>query len=226
MDIETLYQHQDFYIVVKPADVSFNDETGKTGFFNSCCKFFNETLFPVHRLDKITSGLLILARNKTSAQWFQTAFENKLITKVYLALSNQKPKKKQGKVIGDMEKSRNKQWKLLKSNDNPAITQFHSLGFDNNGSSIRLFILKPLTGKTHQLRVAMKSLSSPILGDELYGGVQADRGYLHAYALMFDYKECQIRLKSLPSSGAQFEMLTDDMMKEPITKLGLEKLYE
>ena len=64
--------------------------------------------------------------------------------------------------------------------------------------NLRLFILYPKTGKTHQIRVAMKSLGSPILGDELYGGEVADRTYLHAYQLSFDYFGEAVHISASP----------------------------
>ena len=64
--------------------------------------------------------------------------------------------------------------------------------------NLRLFILYPKTGKTHQIRVAMKSLGSPILGDELYGGEVADRTYLHAYQLSFDYFGEAVQISTSP----------------------------
>ena len=105
----------------------------------------------------MTSGLLILALNAESAAEFFRLFAEHHIQKTYLALSNQKPKKKQGLIVGDMQKARNGAWKLCPSKENPAITRFESVSCEPN---LRLFILKPQTGKTHQLRVAMKSLGS------------------------------------------------------------------
>ena len=86
-----------------------------------------------------------------------------------------------------MQKARNGAWKLCQSKENPAITRFESVSCEPN---LRLFILKPQTGKTHQLRVAMKSLGSPILGDTLYGKntENIDRTYLHAARLQFEFK--------------------------------------
>ena len=117
-----------------------------------------------------------------------------------MALSNQKPKKKQGLIIGDMKKSRDGAWKLCQTKDNPAITRFESVSCEPN---LRLFILKPQTGKTHQLRVAMKSLGSSILGDGLYGKntEKIDRTYLHATQLEFDYLNDFISVTCLPSQG-------------------------
>lgn len=209
--------HSDFYIVNKPAGVGFHDEQtneGKiTGFFNRVCQHLSEDLFPVHRLDKMTSGLLILARNKACAQSFQTMFEQKQVEKVYIAITDKKPKKKQGSIVGDMSKARGGQWKLLKSQENPAITRFFSWGaVTEDNAPYRLKVLKPETGKTHQLRVACKSLGAPIVGDELYGGSSADRGYLHAFALRFCIQQQSYEYRMLPESGELFNRLTTDTM--------------
>lgn len=157
-----------------------------------------EQVWLVHRLDKITSGLLILALNKEAAANFYTLFEQHKIQKTYWAISDKKPKKKQGKIVGDMQKSRNGAWKLCHSKENPAITQFTSCRID---PPLRHFILQPKTGKTHQLRVAMKSLGSPILGDSLYSGSESDRVYLHAHQLEFNYQNEHFYVQALPESG-------------------------
>ena len=99
-----------------------------------------------------------------------------------------------------MKKAREGAWKLCQTKENPAITRFASVSCEPN---LRLFILKPQTGKTHQLRVAMKSLGSPILGDGLYGKntEKIDRTYLHATQLEFDYLNNFISVTCLPSHG-------------------------
>jgi len=68
----------------------------------------------------------------------------------------------------------------------------------------RLYLIKPYTGKTHQIRVALKSVSAPILGDALYQAEPADRVYLHAYALSFYYQGQLYQFRQAPSSGAMF----------------------
>ncbi|HEX5710447.1 MAG TPA: RNA pseudouridine synthase, partial [Sulfuricurvum sp.] len=89
--------------------------------------------------------------------------------------------------------------------ENPAITQFISCALRTHE---RFFLIKPHTGKTHQIRVALKSLGSPIAGDERYA--QADeahkeeRGYLHAYALRFFLNEEEFRFISPPHEGERF----------------------
>lgn len=203
--VRICFEHNDFLIVYKPAGVGFHDEKDQSvGFFNQCEALLGEKLFPVHRLDKITSGLIILARNLGTAQWFQSAFENQQIEKLYLAIGKGKPKKKQGLVKGDMQAARRSQWKLLKTQHNPAITQFFSQPLAIEKTGFRLYLLKPKTGKTHQIRVALKSISTPIMGDTLYGGFAADRGYLHAGRIWFDYKGQVVDITAPPTEGALF----------------------
>ena len=86
----------------------------------------------------------------------------------------------------------------------------------------RAFLVKPFTGKTHQVRVALKSVSAAILGDELYQGAAADRLYLHAYALYFNWGGADIKLVLPPSDGLEFmaELLQqhlNQMWAEPVS---------
>lgn len=115
-------------------------------------------------------------------------------------------------VIGDMTRSRRSSWKLESSKHNPAITQFFSTAA---GNGRRLFLCKPHTGKTHQIRVALKSVGSGITGDDIYGNEAADRGYLHAYALSFPYQGEQYRFLCVPTFG--------QLWQEPDTVAGLEQ---
>jgi tRNA pseudouridine32 synthase/23S rRNA pseudouridine746 synthase len=201
-----VFTHPDFYIFDKPAGVSFHSESG-TGFFADICgQHPGETLFPVHRLDRLTSGLVLIARHKTAAQDFGKLFETHAVAKTYVALSDHKPLKKQGAIIGDMQRSRSGNWKLARSKTNPAITRFTSQATDLlfNEKTVRLFVLKPQTGKTHQLRVMMKAIAAPIIGDERYGGTPADRGYLHASVLEFTWQGEKIYCEQQATTGNLF----------------------
>lgn len=193
-----LFTHADFYIFEKPPGVSFHNEQGDGFFASLVAAYPNETLFPVHRLDRITSGLLLVARNAEAAKALSALFEQGKIQKTYLALSDRKPTRKQGLIKGDMERTRNGSWKLLRTQANPAITRFTS---ESVAPGLRLFTLKPQTGKTHQLRVMMKAIGAPVLGDERYGGTPAERGYLHASGLEFEWKGEKI-ISHLPPAFA------------------------
>ena len=201
MKLDIVYQTDDFIIIYKPCGLSVHKDQSEIGLTTLLARQLDvPQAWLVHRLDKVTSGLLILALNAESAAEFLRLFSEHHIQKTYLALSNQKPKKKQGLIVGDMQKSRNGAWKLCQSKENPAITRFESVSCEPN---LRLFILKPQTGKTHQLRVAMKSLGSPILGDSLYGKntENIDRTYLHAARLQFEFKGQSFDVFSPPKEG-------------------------
>jgi tRNA pseudouridine32 synthase / 23S rRNA pseudouridine746 synthase len=199
--LEILFCSDDYWVINKPAGMSFHAESEEMGVMQSLTVMYpDRTFYPVHRLDKMTSGLLVVACHSSAAAVFGKMFENHEVEKRYLALSAKKPKKKQGTISGGMVPSRRGQWKLTKENENLAITQFFSLSFQG----YRLFLIRPLTGKTHQIRVALKSLGAPILGDLRYGGEAADRGYLHAYALQFDWQSEVRRYVCLPEFGTFF----------------------
>lgn len=163
------------------------DETQSRGILPALCEQLGVSkLWLVHRLDKVTSGCLLLALTADAASHLSQQFQAKTIDKYYLAISHKKPSKKQGTISGGMRKIRDGKWALTREQENFSITQFFNKGI---GDGLRLFILKPYTGRTHQLRVAMKSLGSPILGDTAYTGQSSDRTYLHAYQLAFTYHD-------------------------------------
>ncbi len=196
-----VFEHADFFVFDKPAGTSFHSEDGTGCFAQLQANFPDESLFPVHRLDKMTSGLLLVARNLHAARQFGERFAGHAVRKTYVALSDHKPTQKQGKIRGDMQRTRDGDWKLLRTTSNPAITRFTSYSL---APGLRLFMLHPQTGRTHQLRVMMKALGSPILGDTRYGGTPADRGYLHACRLAFDWQGASITITAMPTDGELF----------------------
>lgn len=218
-------QHTDFIVVNKSAGVNFHDEDEQgQGLFSQVKKQQQSVdsrvmLFPVHRLDKMTSGLVIFAKNLETAQQFQQLFSAHLIEKYYLALSESKPKKKQGLIKGDMVKSRRGTWKLLRTMENPAVSQFFSYAITfNNSDKSRLFLIKPHSGKTHQIRVALSSIGSAITGDPMYNAHSvADRGYLHAYAIRFTLKDESFQFITEPDSGCLF---LDGAVEDQLTMIG------
>ncbi|MCF1431369.1 MAG: TIGR01621 family pseudouridine synthase [Shewanella sp.] len=192
----------DFLVISKSANVHFHSQDGEAGVVARVESDLNLKLYPVHRLDTLTSGLIILAKSSEVAAHFTRLFSAHKVQKYYLALAMGKPKKKQGWVIGDMAKSRRSQYKLLRTTQNPAVTQFFT---QSVADGLRLYLLKPLSGKTHQLRVALASLGCPILGDAVYGGESADRGYLHAWQLEFNYQGQNYQFCTEPTQGELFD---------------------
>jgi len=78
-----------------------------------------------------------------------------------------------GTVVGDMEKGRGGSYMLTRGKENPAVTRFVTWGLPSLG--LRAFVCRPETGKTHQIRVAMRSMQAPVLGDARYGTVRDAR---------------------------------------------------
>jgi tRNA pseudouridine32 synthase/23S rRNA pseudouridine746 synthase len=202
-----VFRHADFVLVDKFAGVSFHSEDGP-GLVVAVELALGQKLYAVHRLDKVTSGLLLLATSAQAAARFTAMFSDRSIDKYYLALSLGKPKQKQGWVKGDMQLSRRGAYKLCSTTADPALTYFLSAGFDGAATGLpagcRAFLLKPYSGKTHQLRVALKSQGAAIAGDALYQGAPADRVYLHAYALSFDWQGQSYQFVCPPTQGDFF----------------------
>ncbi|NVK89200.1 MAG: RNA pseudouridine synthase [Gammaproteobacteria bacterium] len=188
--------------VNKPSNFSVHSETG-IGLVAQLQQQLNlDFLAPVHRLDKVTSGILLLAKNSETAAELSQQFALRQVNKVYCAITTGKPKKKQGTIVGDMLPARRGSYRLAKTLENPARTEFFSIGLYDG---LRIALLKPTTGKTHQLRVAMKSNGSPILGDPRYGVKRnADRCYLHHYHIQLKTSTDWIDLKVLPKQGEHF----------------------
>ncbi len=207
---DIVFDHPDFFVINKYPNVSVHKDDNDV----SLLSFISEktgvdALYLIHRLDKMTSGLLLLGKNQQAASTLSLLFAKKEVEKFYLAVSKQKPKKKQGAIIGDMAKSRRSMWKLSPSKNNPAVTQFFSTSLSEG---YRLFLCKPKTGKTHQIRVALKSLGAPILGDVIYGGEESDRGYLHAFGLAFQYRMQPFTFTLLPPEGLHWGTLPDEWL--------------
>lgn len=210
-NLEIVADNELFIVAIKPHGMSFHSEDG-AGFVVILSKQQNVPLYPVHRLDKMTSGLVILAKSPSVASEFTQMFTSREIKKTYLAISMRKPRKKQGWIKGDMVKSRRGSYKLLPTSDYPAITHFTSHALRTHE---RLFVVTPHTGKTHQIRVVLKSIGSPIAGDMRYANSDEakleDRGYLHAYRLEFELYGEVYNFVNLPVDGERFR--SDEFVK-------------
>ncbi|WP_283131014.1 TIGR01621 family pseudouridine synthase [Enterovibrio norvegicus] len=205
---DLVFQNEDFLVIDKHPGISVHKDDNAQPLLACVAQLTGDKqLYLIHRLDKMTSGLLLLGRHQTAASALSSLFAKREVGKFYLAIAAKKPMKKQGTIIGDMAKSRRSMWKLLPSRENPAVTQFFSTSV---GEGRRAFLCKPFTGKTHQIRVALKSVGSAILGDNTYGGLEADRGYLHAYALSFSHAGEQYQFIQPPRIGEQWAEIPEE----------------
>jgi tRNA pseudouridine32 synthase/23S rRNA pseudouridine746 synthase len=248
--LRLVLDHDDFMVLNKPSGMPMHASV--SAIIPAAESLFkHKKLWLIHRLDTDTSGCILLAKTKHAASELSKKFAEKTVQKYYIALIDNKPKKKQGSIKGDMQKARNGDWKLSTSQDNPAVTQFFSFSIQNNLPSpklcsenqnltletqthlkpdntvelqlknklnptpaIRICIIKPISGKTHQIRVALKSLGSPIIGDKRYKGSVSDRLYLHSYVLQFTYKNQFFNATCLPQTGELFTSHLNTFLSE------------
>jgi tRNA pseudouridine32 synthase / 23S rRNA pseudouridine746 synthase len=141
----------------------------------------------VHRLDMSTSGLLLLARGKEMHSRLSRLFRESKVTKFYVAIIAGPLESTAGAVdlpLGSDWPNRPRQ-KVDFAFGKPSLTRYRVLVRDDVNRTSRVE-LKPVTGRTHQLRVHMAAIGHPIVGDTLYGGdLGAARLMLHACALSF-----------------------------------------
>ena len=141
----------------------------------------------VHRLDKETSGLILLAKNERAHRWLQDQFRLRKVDKTYLALVDGKPPTPSGRVeahIGRDPSHRKRMAIVSESRGREAISEYKTL---ESFKSHTLLEFHPLTGRTHQIRLHCEFLGCPIVGDKIYGrkktSIEIERHFLHAYRL-------------------------------------------
>lgn len=132
----------------------------------------------VHRLDRATSGVIICAKDKETENYLKGQFSKRNVKKAYLAVIKGEMPAPEGTI--DMPIERNpKKPSTFRTHANGKVAQTHFKTLANNGT-YSLLELKPVTGRTHQLRVHLAHFKRPIVGDTLYDGEPAKRLMLHA----------------------------------------------
>ncbi|NGX55633.1 MAG: Ribosomal large subunit pseudouridine synthase D [Chlamydiae bacterium] len=216
--LDILYEDEELLVINKPAGLVVHPGAGHSsgtlvnGLLFHCKQLkAAESLRPgiVHRLDKGTSGLLVAAKNEEAQMKLSTLFANRQVHKEYLAICISNPGNRLIDQPIGRHPVRRKEMTILKERGREAQTETHSLVHNGELSLVRLI---PKTGRTHQLRVHLKSIRAPILGDPVYGNHYLNKKYglthqlLHAEILRFVH----------PISGEKVEFkapIPEDMQK-------------
>ncbi|MDO4953607.1 MAG: RluA family pseudouridine synthase [Akkermansia sp.] len=155
----------------------------------------------VHRLDKDTSGCIVVAKNDAAHLSLTTQFARRITSKVYLAIVQGRPKEDEGTVftnIGRHPVNRMKMCVVNPGSGKPAITDWRVLRYDASTDST-LVMCTLHTGRTHQIRVHMLHLGHPLVGDCIYAHPQRQKAkpgrlMLHAWQLAFNHPQSGARI--------------------------------
>lgn len=216
-----IYKDDNIIVLNKPSGLAVQGGTNTSrhvdGMLEALRFELNEKPKLVHRIDKDTSGVLVLARNRTWADRLTKAFREHTLPKTYLALVNSCPKNPAGEIKAPLEKCGEKS--LVGPDGKPAATVYKTL--DEVGIKFALVEASPLTGRTHQIRAHMEYIGCPIVGDDKYFGGEKrqkyasipDKLYLHAY---------KIDLSALYNKKTVIKAALPEHFKKALAALGIE----
>ena len=184
-----LYENDNFLIIDKWSGIAAQGGSNISISIDAIIKNISENYNLVHRLDKETSGLMIIAKNLQYTRFFGNLFKSQKLKKTYLAVCDGVPKIKESYV--DLDINSNINDKVIQTNT------FYKVISHNNKTSLILF--EPKTGKKHQLRIVAKNLGCPIVGDQKYNSNQTKQREnlkLNAFKLEFDIEDNLFKITS------------------------------
>ncbi|MDH4209544.1 MAG: RluA family pseudouridine synthase [Anaerolineae bacterium] len=209
--LSVVYEDQDLLVVDKPAGLVVHPAPGHRGgtLVNALLARYpdlpiDESKRPgiVHRLDKDTSGLIIVAKNEEARQKLQQQFKESRVGKIYLALVEGRVEPARGVIdaaLGRDPRNR-KRMAVIPRGGRQSRTEYRVLEQLGDRS---LLEVRPLTGRTHQVRVHLAFIGHPVVGDRTYGyrrqRLEVTRQFLHAHRLRF----------LLPSSEQEIELVSE-----------------
>src|SRR3989344_1132494 len=193
IELEIIYEDKEVTVLNKPAGVlthskgAFNDESTVASFIRKKTKGGNlegNRAGIVHRLDRGTSGVIITAKNQKAQKWLQKQFSTRKVNKIYTAIVEGVPTPTEAIIDASIERNPARpQTFKVGGNGRSAQTKYKVIKKLNKSSKLySLLELEPKTGRTHQLRVHLKYIGHPIVGDPVYGH-GGERMYLHAKSL-------------------------------------------
>ena len=170
--LSVLYTDKHLTVAVKPAGMlSQSDEKGRDSILSALKEILKCEIYPVHRLDRETAGVMVFARTSYAAAALSSALQKKEFTKEYLAVLTARPSESEG-ILEDLlffDRRKGKVFPVKRSRRGvkDARLRYAFVEEENGLSLVRVF---PETGRTHQIRVQFASRKMPLFGDRKYGG--------------------------------------------------------
>ncbi len=198
--LEIIFEDSEFLVVNKPAEMLIHpSKKVRSGtLYNGLLYYLNlnnEAEFIkaglVHRLDKATSGLVVIAKNPQSLTKLCDHFQRKLVEKKYFAVVNGIIEKDEGTIIAPIGRYEESRYWDIKLDGKYAETNYW---VKQRFADKTLLELEPVTGRTNQLRIHLAHIGHPILGDKKYKGEEFPRMCLHAYKLSLWHPNGEKRL--------------------------------
>jgi len=189
-DKSIVFENEDFIVINKWSDISTQGGSEKNISIDDIIKTISRSYNLVHRLDKETSGLLLIAKNLKITKIFGKLFKEQKIKKIYVAICQGVPKNLNSVVKLRINDKRNS------SNTSQSVTKYKVL---KNKKKLSIILFRPLTGKTHQLRIVSKHLNCPIIGDKKYNKQRKynlEKLKLNAFFLQFVINNKEYEFKS------------------------------
>lgn len=217
-----IFKDDDIIAINKPSGIAVQGGSGITDSIDSLAEFlkygYEDKPKLVHRLDKETSGVLVLARKTSIAAKLAEIFRYRVGNKVYVALLNGVPKPLNGKINTTLEKVLIGNYEKVTKSDKGkhAITEYEVSSYGRGFSLVKLNLI---TGRTHQLRVHMQSIDCPIIGDDKYGK-DHDLGELIKEKLYLHAKNLSFRLDN---KNYEFTAELPKYFADALDSLGLEE---
>lgn len=194
MDLSIVYEDKNIFIVNKSGDMPVHPSHNhhEDTLANGAAYYFKEKGIPfnfraVNRLDRETSGLVMVAKNRMSANRFARLLETRQVEKGYVAILQGVPEKKKDRIVTHIKRQQESIITRCNCPENEgdlAITDYEVI---QEGGGLCVVRAYPITGRTHQLRVHFAGIGCPILGDSLYGQASQEisRQALHGHTLTF-----------------------------------------
>lgn len=186
-DYSIIFEDNNYLVINKWRGIATQGGSNITNSIDQIIKSLSVNMSLVHRLDRDTSGALLISKNYRTSRFFGKLFSERKIYKMYIAICNGCPIRHKGTIELDIKK---KKINNFQDNYNKTITNYELIECKNNISSI---IFLPMTGKMHQIRIVAKHLGCSILGDKKYGNLKRinkdkiikEKLMLHALGISF-----------------------------------------